>query len=125
MAKEAGWTGIYTQWAEPTGKPDWTPFKYSLTVPVTMEQIQRFAALVAAKERERIFGAGRQLDGQMRLQLTRWEDGECFAAAAHFSSEQTHCGSDDLLTNAVERLDDSLDACIAEAIRARGTKEGV
>ena len=51
MATEAGWTGIYTQWAEPTGKPDWTPFKYSLTVPVTMEQIQRFAVLVAAKER--------------------------------------------------------------------------
>ena len=41
---------------------------------------ERFAALVAAKERERLFG---------------------------------------LLTNAVERLEDSLDACIAAAIRAR------
>ena len=79
----------------------------------------RFAALVAAKERERLFGAGMQFDGQMRLQLTRWEDGQCFAAAAHFSAEQTHCGPDDLLTNAVERLEDSLDACIAAAIRAR------
>ena len=80
---------------------------------------ERFAALVAAKERERLFGAGVQFDGQMRLQLTRWEDGQCFAAAAHFSAEQTHCGPDDLLTNAVERLEDSLDACIAAAIRAR------
>lgn len=85
---------------------------------------QRFAALVAAKERERIFGAGRQLDGQMRLQLTRWEDGECFVAAAHFNEEQTHCGGDDLLPRAVERLDDNLDACIAAAIRARSEKEG-
>jgi len=84
-----------------------------------------FAALVAAKERKRLFGAGRQFDGQMRLQLTRWEDGECFSAAAHFSSEQTHCGPDDLLQLAVGRLDDSLDASIADAIRARGTKEGV
>ena len=81
--------------------------------------LERFAALVAERERERIFGAGMQFDGQMRLQLTRWEDGQCFAAAAHFSAEQTHCGPDDLLTNAVERLEDSLDACIAAAIRAR------
>ena len=80
---------------------------------------ERFAALVAAKERERLFGAGIQFDGQMRLQLTRWEDGQCFAAAAHFSAKQTHCGPDDLLTNAVQRLEDSLDACIAAAIRAR------
>jgi hypothetical protein len=54
MAREAGWSGLYTQWAEPTGKPDWSPFKESLTVPVTMEQIERFAALVAAAERERL-----------------------------------------------------------------------
>ena len=56
MAREAGWSGIYTQWAEPTGKPDWTPVKYSLTVPVTMEQIERFFhaayAAGAAAERE-------------------------------------------------------------------------
>ena len=84
---------------------------------------EHFAALVAAKERERLFGKA-QSDGEMRLQLTRWEDGECFSAAAHFSAEQTHCGGDDLLTNSVERLDDSLDACIAAAIRARVQKEG-
>jgi hypothetical protein len=52
MVREAGWSGIYTQWREPDGSPDWTPVKESLTVPVTMEQIERFAALVAAAERE-------------------------------------------------------------------------
>jgi hypothetical protein len=52
MARQAGWSGIYTQWAEPTGEADWSPVKVSLTVPVTMEQIQAFAKLVAAKERE-------------------------------------------------------------------------
>lgn len=52
MAREAGWSGIYTQWREPDGSPDWTPVKESLTVPVTMEQIESFAALVAAAERE-------------------------------------------------------------------------
>ena len=51
MAREAGWSGIYTQWREPDGSPDWTPVKESLTVPVTMEQIKRFATLVAAAER--------------------------------------------------------------------------
>jgi hypothetical protein len=52
MAREAGWSGIYTQWREPDGSADWTPVKESLTVPVTMEQIERFAELVAAAERE-------------------------------------------------------------------------
>ena len=51
MVREAGWSGIYTQWREPDGSPDWTPVKESLTVPVTMEQIERFAALVAEHER--------------------------------------------------------------------------
>ena len=87
------------------------------------DELARFAALVAAKERERLFGKA-QHDGEMRLILHRWEDGKCFAAAAHFSAEQTHCGPDDLLQMAVGRLDDSLDADIAAAIRARGTKEG-
>jgi len=52
MVREAGWSGIYTQWAEPTGEADWSPYKVSLTVPVTMEQIESFAKLVAEKERE-------------------------------------------------------------------------
>jgi hypothetical protein len=49
MARQARWSGIYTQWAEPTGEADWSPFKVSLTVPVTMEQIEAFVKLVAAK----------------------------------------------------------------------------
>jgi len=85
--------------------------------------LSRFAALVAAKEQERLFGKA-QRDGEMRLILHRWEDGRCFAAAAHFGAEQTHCGPDDLLQIAVGRLDDSLDASIAAAICARGQKEG-
>lgn len=85
----------------------------------SIEKIQRLIDLAAAKERERLFGVGKQFDGQMRLQLTRWEDGKCFSAAAHFSEEQTHCGPDDLLQMAVGRLDDSLDASIAAAIRAQ------
>jgi hypothetical protein len=52
MVKLAGWSGIYTQWAEPTGEADWSPYKVSLTVPVTMEQIKAFAKLVAEHERE-------------------------------------------------------------------------
>ena len=52
IARQAGWSGIYTQWAEPTGEADWSPFKVSLTVPVTMQQIEAFAKLVAAKERK-------------------------------------------------------------------------
>ena len=52
MTKQAGWSGIYTQWAEPTGEADWSPYKVSLTVPVTMEQIEAFAKLVAEKERK-------------------------------------------------------------------------
>ena len=52
IAKKAGWSGIYTQWAEPTGEADWSPYKVSLTVPVTMEQIESFAKLVAERERE-------------------------------------------------------------------------
>ena len=45
-AREAGWSGIYTEWAEPTGKPDWSPVKRSMTVPVTAEQVEQFARLV-------------------------------------------------------------------------------
>jgi F420-0:gamma-glutamyl ligase len=52
MTRKAGWSGIYIVWAEPTGEVDWSPYKVSLTVPVTMDQIEAFAKLVAAKERE-------------------------------------------------------------------------
>ena len=58
MAREAGWTGLYMQWAEPTGKPDWSPVKESLTVPVAMEQIERFFHMTyaagAASERNKL-----------------------------------------------------------------------
>lgn len=88
-----------------------------------LDELACFAALVAAKERERLFGKA-QRDGEMRLMLHRWEGGQCFAAAAHFSAEQTHCGPDDLLQMAVGRLDDRLDADIAAAIRAQEQEEG-
>ena len=44
MTLQAGWTGIYSQWVSPTERQH-------LTVPVTIEQIETFAKLVAAKER--------------------------------------------------------------------------
>jgi hypothetical protein len=75
MAREAGWSGIYTQWREPDGSPDWTPVKESLTVPVTMEQIERFAALVAAAEREACasicFQEGPSIDGELIAEAIR------------------------------------------------------
>jgi len=45
MAEQAGWSGIYSQWVSPTERTH-------LTVPVTMEQLEAFVKLVAAKERE-------------------------------------------------------------------------
>jgi hypothetical protein len=47
MARQAKWSGIYSQWVSPTERTH-------LTVPVTMEQMEAFAKLVAEKERERI-----------------------------------------------------------------------
>ena len=47
MIREAGWSGIYTQWTSPTERE-------SMTVPVTPEQVARFAELVVAAERERV-----------------------------------------------------------------------
>lgn len=41
-AREAGWSGIYMQWAKPTGQPDWKPHKDALTVLVAAEQVERF-----------------------------------------------------------------------------------
>ena len=45
MAEQAGWSGIYSQWVSSTERTH-------LTVPVTMGQIEAFAKLVAARERE-------------------------------------------------------------------------
>ena len=52
MARAAGWSGLVITYNDPTGKADWQMVKERLTVPVTMEQIERFAALVTAAERE-------------------------------------------------------------------------
>ncbi len=57
MAREAGWTGIYSEWSSPTER-------ISIEVPVTMEQIERFAALVSAAERE-----------ECAKIVDRWHDG--------------------------------------------------
>ena len=62
MAKEAGWSGLYITWAEPTGKPDWSPYEETLTVPVTIEQVERFAALVAAAKQEQCAKVCKSLD---------------------------------------------------------------
>jgi hypothetical protein len=80
LAREAGWSGIYTQWREPDGSPDWTPVKESLTVPVTMEQIERFAALVAAAEREACasicFQEAPSIDGELIAEAIRARGGK-------------------------------------------------
>ena len=47
LARDAGWTGIYSQWVSPTEREH-------LTVPVTIEQIERFAKIVAAAERAKV-----------------------------------------------------------------------
>ena len=84
-------------------------------------KLERFAALVAAKERERIFGKA-QSDGEMRLVLFRWENGQCFSDTEHFTADQTHWGPNDLLHMAVDRMEDRVAAGIAAAIRARDKK---
>lgn len=47
MARQAGWSGIYSQWVSSTERTH-------LTVPVTMEQIEAFAKLVAARCEQKI-----------------------------------------------------------------------
>jgi len=58
--KEAMWTGIYAQWTSPTEKE-------SMTVPVTWEQVERFAAIIErrARESEREACAARFIDAVM------------------------------------------------------------
>lgn len=81
------------------------------------DELERFAALVAAKaaadERERLFGKER--DGDMRLMLHRWDQGRCWAAVTHFTAEQTRFGPSGVLDRAAERMSAEMDA----AIRAR------
>ena len=87
-----------------------------------LAELEHFAALVAAKERERIFGKA-QSDGEMRLVLFRWENGQCFSDTEHFTADQTHWWPNDLLHMAVDRMEDRVAAGIAAAIRARDKKE--
>ena len=47
MTIQAGWTGIYSQWVSPTERQH-------LTVPVTIEQIEAFAKLVAKAKAEEL-----------------------------------------------------------------------
>ena len=47
IVKDAGCPDVYIEWA----KSDWSSIK-GLIVPMTVEQLSRFAKLVAAKERE-------------------------------------------------------------------------
>jgi hypothetical protein len=45
MVKKAGWSGLYSSWTSPTTL-------ISFRVPLNMQQLEAFANLVAAKERE-------------------------------------------------------------------------
>lgn len=84
MQREAGWSGIYTQCREPDGSPDWTPVKESLTVPVTMEQIERFFqaayAAGAADERKRVRSAMKKAYRRMSAYLVAAERDKSFRA---------------------------------------------
>jgi len=70
------------------------------------------------RERERIVGK-RQHDGDMRLMLHRWEDGQCWAESTHFTAAETRFGPSGILDRAVERMSANIDA----SIRARGQKD--
>lgn len=81
----------------------------------------KFAALVAARERERLFGKER--DGDMRLMMHRWQGGKCWAEAIHFPAEQTRFGPSGVLDRAVVRMSMDIDAAI-RAINTQGEGNG-
>lgn len=64
MVREAGWSGIYTQWVSPTERE-------SMTVPVTPEQVMRFAEIVAKAERERILDGVDECHG-LTMEQDKW-----------------------------------------------------
>ena len=77
MAHEAGWSGVFViEWAK---QPDEHPVEKSLPVPVTMEQIERFAALVATAERDRLEPAFKQLEALMQVRETQPNKPCCLA----------------------------------------------
>jgi len=61
--KEAMWTGIYTQWTSPTETE-------SMTVPVTWNQVERFADIIEQRARkdEREACVKRFIDAMMSAQ---------------------------------------------------------
>lgn len=46
LARKAGWSGLYIEWAKPTGEANWIPYKRTMTVPVTEDQLEAFRRLV-------------------------------------------------------------------------------
>ena len=64
MVKKAGWSGLYSSWTSPTNRT-------SLTVPVTMQQLEAFAKLVAAKEREAL---AQEQEPVALETLLKWDD---------------------------------------------------
>lgn len=78
MVREAGWTGIYTECVSPTERK-------SMTIPVTQEQVVKFAKLVAAAEREACAKACEDLTAYQED-----DPGESFAAAIRMRSNAIH-----------------------------------
>lgn len=58
LIRKAGWSGIYTQWVSPTERE-------SMTVPVTPEQVRKFAELVALAEREACANVAEEFEDDM------------------------------------------------------------
>lgn len=87
MAREAGWSGLYVSWAEPTGKPDWKPVREVLTVPVTMAQICRFFELAQAATREECAKVCKELDNE--------GNSDDYRAAARWCAERVRAMGDD------------------------------
>jgi len=91
LAEQAGWSGLYTTYNEPTGESNWEMVKESITVPVTSEQIERFAELIRDDERETCAKlCDELLDGEDRGR-GYWSDGvrNCFDAIRARSSHDT------------------------------------
>ena len=112
MVRQAGWSGIYTQWAEPTGEADWSPVKVSLTVPVTMKQIETFAKLVAAKATEEANARANASWTLMCEKMVAFEREACAKVCDEYSA-----------IGKIEEFDRGWLACaknIASVIRARG-----
>jgi hypothetical protein len=100
MAREAGWSGIYTQWISGTEHK-------TLPIPVTMEELSRFANLVAAQEREA---------------CKQWfiDDSERFAAQVALAEREACAAVCDARYMGDNNREDMEARRCAAAIRARG-----